>query len=198
MADPRPPRAVVVRHGETAWSASGRHTGATDVELTDEGRALARTLGATLAGGRFALVLTSPLRRARDTAALAGFPDAEVDTDLVEWDYGDYEGLTTPQIRETVPGWTVWTHAVPGGEAAEQVAARADRVIARIEGADGDVAVFSHGHFLRVLAARWVGLEPGAGRFFLLSTASLSALSYAHNLSQPAIRLWDDDRHVCD
>src|SRR5690349_15158375 len=115
MADPRPPRAVVVRHGETAWSASGRHTGATDVELTDEGRALARTLGATLAGGRFALVLTSPLRRARDTAALAGFPDAEVDPDLVEWDYGDYEGLTTPQIRETVPGWTVWTHAVPGG-----------------------------------------------------------------------------------
>ncbi len=189
MADPQPPRAVVVRHGETAWSASGRHTGATDVELTDEGRALARTLGATLAGGRFALVLTSPLRRARDTAVLAGFPDAEVEPDLVEWDYGDYEGLTTPQIRETVPGWAVWTHPVPGGETAEQVAARADRVIARIERAAGDVAVFSHGHFLRVLAARWLEEPAAFGGRLLLGTACRGVLG--HERERRALERWN-------
>ena len=189
MADAHRPRVVVVRHGETEWSASGRHTGSTDVELTEQGRAAAGTLGAALAGWRFALVLTSPLRRASETAALAGFPDAVVEPDLVEWDYGAYEGITTPEIRETVPGWTVWTHPVPGGEAAEQVAARADRVLERVDAAGGDVAIFSHGHFLRVLAARWVEEPPQFGGRLLLGTPCLGVLG--HERERRVLERWN-------
>jgi probable phosphoglycerate mutase len=189
MPEPQPPRLVVVRHGETEWSASGRHTGSTDVELTAEGRAVAATLGAALSGWRFALVLTSPLRRARETAALAGFPDAVLEPDLVEWDYGAYEGLTTPEIRETVPGWAVWTHPVPDGERAEDVAARADRVLARAAAAGGDVAVFSHGHFLRVLAARWLEQPPQFGSRLLLGTACLGVLG--HERERRALERWN-------
>ncbi len=189
MADPHPPRAVVVRHGETEWSATGRHTGSTDVELTADGRASAGTLGAALAGWRFALVLTSPLQRARETATLAGFPDAVVDPDLVEWDYGEYEGITTPEIRETVPGWSVWTHPVPGGESGEDVAARADRVIARVERAGGDVAIFSHGHYLRVLAARWLEQPPQLGGRLLLGTPCLGVLG--HDRERRALERWN-------
>lgn len=189
MVEPRPPRLVVVRHGDTEWSASGRHTGSTDVELTAEGRAAAGSLGAALSGWRFALVLTSPLRRARETAALAGFPDAVVEPDLVEWDYGAYEGLTTPEIREAVPGWAVWTHPVPDGERAEDVAARADRVLARVAAAGGDVATFSHGHLLRVLAARWLEQPPQLGGRLLLGTACLGVLG--HERERRALERWN-------
>jgi probable phosphoglycerate mutase len=188
-------RIVLARHGETEWSASGRHTSVTDVELTDNGRRAARALGERLAGRRFALVLTSPRTRARVTCELAGYGDqAEVDPDLVEWDYGEYEGLTTPQIRESVPGWTVWTHASPGGETAAQVGARADRVIARALAADGDVAVFAHGHFLRVLGARWLELEPERGASLGLDTASLCELGFERE--NRVLWLWNDTSHL--
>jgi probable phosphoglycerate mutase len=169
------PEVLLVRHGETEWSASGRHTGRTDIPLTDRGRAQARALGAALAGRSFALVLTSPLARAADTSRLAGL-EATVDDDLREWDYGDHEGRTTPEIRKEDPGWTVWRGPLPGGERPEQVAARADRVIERILAAGGDVALFSHGHFLRVLTARWLELPAVEGRRFALDTATLSVL----------------------
>jgi probable phosphoglycerate mutase len=182
---------VVVRHGETAWSAGGRHTGATDVELTDEGRAAARALGSALSAWQFRVVLTSPLQRARTTAALAGFPDAIVDDDLVEWDYGHYEGITTPEIRETVPGWTVWTHEVPGGESAADVAARADRVVQRAELVGGDVAIFSHGHFLRALAARWVEQPLEFGGRLMLGTACVGVLG--HERERRAVERWNVD-----
>src|SRR5205823_7817739 len=163
-----------VRHGETEWSAGGRHTSVTDVELTEAGRRAAEALGARLAGRRFALVLTSPRTRARVTCELAGYADqAQIDGDLVEWDYGGYEGLTTPQIRESVPGWTVWTHDTPGGETPAEVGARADRVLERAAQADGDVALFAHGHMLRVIGARWIGLEPQGGALLALDTAAL-------------------------
>jgi len=169
----------LIRHGETAWTISGAHTGRTDIPLTENGRRHAREIGAQLAGRPFALVLTSPLQRARETCRLAGYGDVtQIDPDLHEWDYGAYEGRTSAQIQKEAPGWTIWTGAVPGGETIQQVAARAQRVIERALGAGGDVALFAHGHFLRVLTACWLGLPPDAGRLFALSTASLSVLGF--------------------
>jgi len=189
----------LARHGETAWTLSGQHTGLTDLPLTERGERNARRLQERLHGLTFAKVLTSPLQRARRTCELAGFGGvAEIDGNLVEWNYGEYEGRRAEEIHSERPDWQLFRDGCPGGESPREVGARADSAIKRIRAIEGNVLLFSSGHFLRVLAARWVGLEPGAGRFFLLSTASLSALSYAHNLSQPAIRLWDDDRHVCD
>jgi broad specificity phosphatase PhoE len=179
----------VVRHGETEWSASGRHTSTTDVELTAAGEEAARVLGERLAGTRFDLVLTSPRERARRTAALAGFPDAHVDDDLAEWAYGDYEGVTTSTIRETVPGWTVWTHPSPGGETAEEVGRRLDRVVARVRREGGRVLVFGHGHASRVLAARWLDQPVEEGRFFRLDTATVSVLGYEHE--SPVVARWN-------
>jgi probable phosphoglycerate mutase len=170
----------LVRHGATEWSSNGRHTSTTDLPLLPEGEAAARALAPRLAGVGFEQVLTSPMVRARRTAALAGFPDAEVDDDLVEWRYGDYEGLTTPQIRETAPGWTVWTAPSPGGETAEQVGARLDRVVERARSVEGRTLVFAHGHCLRALAARWLGLAPSEGRLLKLDTSTVSTLGFEH------------------
>jgi probable phosphoglycerate mutase len=188
-------RIVLARHGETEWSASGRHTSYTDVELTEAGRKAAEALGARLAGRRFALVLTSPLRRARDTCELAGYgAQAQIDDDLVEWNYGEYEGLTTPQIRESRPGWSVWDCDTPGGETCTQVGARADRVLARAAEADGDVALFAHGHFLRILGARWIGLEPTGGGSLGLNTAALGELGFERE--RHVLWLWNDTSHL--
>jgi broad specificity phosphatase PhoE len=179
----------LVRHGETEWSRDLLHTSVTDVPLTDVGIEAAREVGRRLAGRAFALVLTSPRARARVTAELAGYPDAVVDDDLAEWAYGDYEGITTAEIRETVPGWTVWTHPSPGGETADEVRARLDRVIARALAADGDVLLFGHSHALRVLTARWLGQPVTEGRFFRLDTATLSVLG--HERETPVIVRWN-------
>jgi probable phosphoglycerate mutase len=179
----------VVRHGETEWSASGRHTSTTDVPLTDAGEAAARALGLRLSSTPFDLVLTSPRLRARRTAELAGFADAHVEDDLAEWAYGDYEGVTTATIRETVPGWTVWTHPCPGGETPEQVGRRLDRVIAKVRAHGGRVLVFGHGHASRVLAARWLAQPVAEGRFFRLDTATLSILGYEHQ--EPVVARWN-------
>ncbi|MBI3473091.1 MAG: histidine phosphatase family protein [Candidatus Solibacter usitatus] len=169
----------LIRHGETEWSRSGAHTGRTDVPLTPEGEEHARVLGSRLSGRRFALVLSSPLRRALDTSRLAGFGDAvRIAGELREWDYGEYEGRTTADIRKETPGWSIWTGGAPGGETVEQVAGRARRVIEQAAGAGGDVALFGHGHLLRVLAACWMGLEPAAGRLLALGTGSISVLGY--------------------
>jgi probable phosphoglycerate mutase len=169
----------LIRHGETEWSKSGAHTGRTDLPLTEVGRENASAMGGVLAGRRFTLVLTSPMQRARETCRLAGYGDAaEVDPNLCEWDYGDYEGRTTPDIRKEIPDWSLWVAGVPNGETIGQVAGRADAVIKRALQTDGDVALFAHGHILRILAARWVGLPPEVGRFLALSTASLSTLGY--------------------
>jgi broad specificity phosphatase PhoE len=169
----------LIRHGETEWSLSGQHTGRTDIPLTDAGRANAVAVGRCLAGHRFSLVLSSPLERARETCALAGFGDAaRIDPDLLEWDYGDYEGRTTAQIRAERPGWNLWTDGVLNGESIQDVAARADAAIALALGAGGDVALFAHGHLLRILSARWLGLDPAAGRLFALSPGSVSTLGY--------------------
>jgi broad specificity phosphatase PhoE len=167
----------LIRHGETEWSAAGRHTSSTDLALTAEGERKAAAAGRMLAGKTFALVLASPLRRALETCRLAGYR-AEVTPDLREWGYGAYEGLTTTEIQAGNPGWTIWTGTPPGGESAEEVGARADRVIARALAASGDVALFGHGHMLRVLAARWLRLEPVGGRLLALSTGSISVLGY--------------------
>ena len=181
----------LMRHGATEWSVSGRHTSHTDLALTDDGRKQAIAVGRVLDARPFARVLVSPLARARDTCELAGYgPHAEVTDDLREWDYGDYEGLTTPQIRETVPDWTVWTAPCPGGETIEEVAARADRVIAAARAADGEVAVFAHGHVLRVLTARWCQLDAVEGRRFPLGTGTVNVLGYEHGF--PGIRRWND------
>ena len=185
---PVAPEVVLVRHGETPWSESGRHTGRTNVPLTDRGRQQARALGAAIARRRFAQVLTSPSARATETCRLAGLA-GEVDQDLREWDYGHHEGRTTREIREDDPGWTVWRGPVPGGERLDQVAARADRVIGRLVGAGGDVAVFSHGHFLRVLTARWLELPALEGRRFALDTATVSVLGTERELR--AVRRWN-------
>jgi broad specificity phosphatase PhoE len=169
----------LIRHGETEWSRSGAHTGRTDIPLTETGRARAEQIGRYLAGRRFALVLTSPLERARETCRLAGYGDvAQIDPDLREWDYGDYEGRTTAEIRQRNPAWVLWKDGVPNGEALEQVAARAARVIERVEHVEGDVALFAHGHLLRILTAVWLGLEPAAGSLFALGTASIGTLGY--------------------
>jgi broad specificity phosphatase PhoE len=185
----RTDRLWLVRHGETEWSRDGRHTSTTDLELTPEGERVARELAPRLAVEDFDLVLTSPRIRARRTAELAGFPDAEIAPDLVEWDYGEYEGLTTPQIRETVPGWTVWSHPVPGGETPAQVAARLDKVVRRVAEVAGDVLVFGHGHALRGLAARWLELEVTEGRHFVLGTATISVLGWERG--SPAVVRWN-------
>ncbi len=191
------PVLYLARHGETAWSLSSQHTGLTDLPLTERGERNARQLGERLKGLTFARVFTSPLQRAARTCELAGFGGAaEVEPGLIEWDYGRYEGRTTADIHRERPGWYIFRDGCPDGESPEQVGARADRVVSRVRAVQGDVLLFSSGHFLRVFAARWLGLPPGAGRYFLLSTASLSALGYEHNRSQPAIRLWDDTRHV--
>jgi broad specificity phosphatase PhoE len=191
------PVIYLARHGETAWSLSGQHTGLTDLPLTERGERNARALGERLKGLAFAKVFTSPLQRAVRTCDLAGFGGAaEVDRDLLEWNYGQYEGRLTAEIHAERPDWQLFRDGCPGGESPDQVGARADRVVGRVRAAEGDVLLFSSGHFLRVLAACWLGLAPAAGRFFLLSTASLSALGYEHNRSQPVIRLWDDTRHV--
>jgi probable phosphoglycerate mutase len=193
------PTVYLARHGETAWSISGQHTGLTDLPLTERGERNARRLGERLSGLKFEKILTSPLQRAVRTCELAGFGKfAEVDPDLLEWNYGKYEGRRTAEIHAERPGWRLFRDGCPGGESPGQVAARADRIIQQIRPLKGDSLLFSSGHFLRALAARWLGLDVGAGRFFMLSTASLSALSYEHDLSDPAIRLWDDSRHVGD
>jgi broad specificity phosphatase PhoE len=170
---------VVVRHGETEWSATGRHTSRTDLPLTEEGRRRAGALREALAGWSFALVLCSPLRRARETCELAGFgSEAEICDGLREWDYGEYEGLTTPQIRETNPDWSLWRDGCPGGELPEQVGARADRVLSRLRAAGGDGVAFAHGHILRVVTARWLGMEPAAGARFALKAGALGVLGF--------------------
>ena len=179
----------MVRHGETEWSRTGRHTGTTDLPLTAAGEAAASALRPRLAGVSFARVLTSPLERARRTAALAGFPNAVPDPRLAEWDYGEYEGVTTPEIRRSVPGWTVWTHGAPGGETAAEVAARLDAVVADVRATHGPVLVFSHGHALRALAARWLGLPVTNGRLFILDTGTVSVLGFEH--AEPAVRRWN-------
>ncbi|HEV8200502.1 MAG TPA: histidine phosphatase family protein [Candidatus Polarisedimenticolia bacterium] len=196
----RLPIVHLARHGETAWSLTGRHTGLSDLPLTERGERDARRLAGRLAGLTFARVFKSPLVRASRTCELAGFGGvAVVDRDLVEWDYGEYEGITSAQIRKTRPDWDLFRDGCPGGETPRQVAARADRVIERIRAAEGDVLVFSSGHFIRVLAARWIGTGvPVPGRKFMLATASLSALGYEHDLAHPVIRLWNDDHHVGD
>ena len=187
----------LARHGETEWSLAGRHTGLTDIPLTARGERNARRLADCLLGIAFAKVLASPLKRAARTCELAGFGSvAELDRDLLEWNYGDYEGRTTKEIRVVRPDWDLFRDGCPGGESPAEVGARADRVVARARAVDGNVLLFSSGHFLRVLAARWLGLEPAAGRFFLLGAASLSALGYEHGLAEPVIRFWDDTRHV--
>ena len=192
------PVVYLARHGETAWSLSGQHTGLTDLPLTERGERTARRLGERLKGLTLARVLTSPLQRARRTCELAGFGAvAEVDHDLVEWDYGQYEGRRTAEIQAERPGWQLFRDGCPGGESPAQVAARADRVVGRVRGVQGDVLLFSSGHFIRVLAARWLGLEPTTNsRYFMLSTASLSALGYEGNPARPVIRLWNETRHV--
>lgn len=184
------PEVWLMRHGETEWSAAGRHTGRTDLDLTESGREDARRIAGLLAGQTFSAVFTSPLRRARVTCALSGLGDrAEIVDDLREWDYGDYEGLTTAQIRESRPAWTVWRDGCPNGETAADVGRRVDRILMRLREHEGAVAVFGHGHCLRVLAARWTGLEPVAGEVLALDTASLSRLGWERE--QPVIRTWN-------
>ncbi len=187
------PLVYLARHGETAWSLSGQHTGTTDLALTEQGEANARQLGERLRGLTFAKVLVSPLQRARRTCELAGFgAAAEIVPDLVEWNYGEFEGRRTKEIRSELPDWQLFRDGCPGGEAPHEIGARADRVVAKVRAIGGDVLVFSSGHFLRVLAARWLGLEPSAGKYLLLGTASLSVLGYEHGLAEPVIRLWND------
>ena len=192
------PIVYLARHGETAWTISGQHTGLTDLPLTERGERTARRLGERLKGLTFSLVLTSPLQRAARTCELAGFkPLAEVDKDLVEWDYGQYEGRRTVEIRAERPDWELFRDGCPGGESPDQVSVRADRIVRRARAASGDVLLFTSGHFLRVLAVRWLGLEPSVNcKFFMLSTTSLSALGYEHERSRPVIRLWNETRHV--
>jgi probable phosphoglycerate mutase len=185
------PLIYLARHGETAWTLTGQHTGATDLPLTAQGEAEAVRLGERLAGSPFAAVLTSPLQRAVRTCELAGFRSAaEIEPDLVEWNYGAYEGRTTAEIRAERPGWQLFRDGCPGGESPDQIGARADRVVRRVRAIEGNVLLFSSGHFLRVFGARWLGLEPGAGRLLALGTASLSAMGYEHDRSEPVIRLW--------
>ena len=191
------PIVYLARHGETAWTISGQHTGLTDLPLTERGERNARRLKERLRGVTFAKVFTSPLQRVTRTCELAGFGAvAEIDRDLLEWNYGEYEGRLTADIQRERPDWQLFRDGCPGGESPNEVGVRADRVLQSVRAVAGDVLLFSSAHFLRVFAARWLGLEVAIGRCFMLSTASLSALGYEHNLSQPVIRLWDDNRHV--
>jgi len=183
-------KVFAIRHGETEWSLSLQHTGTTDIPLTDNGRRLAERIRPVLGEEKFELVLTSPLQRARETCELSGLGDhAIVDSDLVEWNYGEYEGLTPKQIHEKVPGWLIFRDGCPGGETPAEVGARVDRVIARARSAEGNVALFAHGHVLRVLVARWLGLPAGAGQHFLLDTGTLNVLAYYRGI--PAVRIWN-------
>ena len=191
------PVIYLARHGETAWSLSGQHTGRTDLPLTEGGERNARALGVRLRGLIFAKVFTSPLQRAAHTCDLAGFGNAaERDPDLMEWDYGEYEGRRTAEIHVERPDWQLFRDGCPGGESPAEIGARADRVVRQVRAVAGDVILFSSGHFLRVLAARWLGLESAGGRYLLLGTAALCILGYEHNLSEPAIRLWNDTHHL--
>lgn len=191
------PMVYLARHGETAWSLSGQHTGLTDIPLTERGEQNARSLGQRLQGLTFARVLTSPLQRARKTCELASFGSvAVVDPDLVEWNYGAYEGRKTAEILQERPNWQLFRDGCPGGESVTDVGARADRVIARLRAVGGNVLLFSSGHFLRVLSARWLGLDAAGGRYLYLATASLSILGYEHNTDEPVLRLWNDARPV--
>lgn len=191
------PVVYLARHGETAWSLAGKHTGLSDIPLTEQGEQNARKVGARLRGLSFAKVFTSPLQRARRTCEVAGFGAvATVDPDLVEWNYGKYDGRRTVEIVAERPGWKLFRDGCPGGETPRQVGDRADRVIARVRAIDGDVLLFSSAHFLRVFAARWLALDAAAGAYLLLSTASLSSLGYEHDRSEPVIRLWNDTSHL--
>ena len=192
------PIIYLARHGETVWSLSGQHTGLTDLPLTARGERNASRLRQRLAGLTFVKVFTSPLQRARRTCELAGFgPVAEIDNDLLEWNYGEYEGRRTSEIRAERPNWQLFRDGCPGGESPQQVAVRADRAVCRLRAVEGDVLLFSSGHFLRVLAVRWIGLELTTNaRLFMLSTASLSAVGYEDSLERPVIRLWNETRHV--
>jgi len=190
-ARPRVREVWLVRHGATEWSSSGRHTGRTDVALTEEGREQARALGRRLGGRPFGAVLTSPLQRATETCRIAGYLDvARVEPALREWDYGEYEGLTTERIRERVPGWTIWNGPVPGGETIDEVAARARHVLAEVAAVDGDAALFAHGHILRVLAACWLDVDPHTGRLLALDTAALCVLGFEHETR--VVRTWNE------
>jgi len=183
-------RVHLIRHGETEWSLSGQHTGTTDIPLTEKGRKVAILWKPVLQEEKFALVLTSPLRRARETCELAGLGDrAQIDPDLIEWNYGEYEGLTPQEIHATRPGWMIFTDGSPGGESPEQVESRIDRVIDKVRATDGHVALFSHGHLLRAFAARWIGLRASDGSRFLLDTATLCVMSYYRGI--PAIKRWN-------
>ncbi len=190
--------AYLARHGETAWSVTGQHTGLTDLPLTERGERNATQLGHRLSSLPFSRIFTSPLQRASRTCELAGFGNvAEVDRDLVEWNYGDYEGKTSSEIRASRPDWQLFRDGCPGGETVADIGRRADRVLGKIQSIEGTVLLFSSGHFLRVLAARWLGLAADAGQFFYLGTASLSIVGYEHQVQDPVIQLWNDRHHTC-
>lgn len=190
-----PPEILLARHGETEWSLSGQHTGTTDIPLTETGRHQAEALGARLRDRTLGAALTSPLSRAAETCRLAGLGERCTERpELVEWNYGEYEGKTTAEIRETVPGWTVWTHPTPGGETAEEIGSRVDRVVEDLAASESDVVVFAHGHVLRVLGARWLGLPPEDGALLALNTATLSILGWERE--RRVIRLWNDGSHI--
>jgi probable phosphoglycerate mutase len=190
------PTIYLARHGETEWSRSGRHTGRTDIPLTERGLRDAVLLGKRLKSLTFAHVWSSPRERARHTAALAGYDSTEIVPELAEWDYGDVEGLTSVDYRKSRPGWNLFRDGSPGGESLAEIGARVDRVIARLRSTSGDILLFSHGHLLRVLAARWIGLEAAGAAHFYLSTAAFCALGYEHSLDRPAVRLWNDTSHL--
>jgi len=197
MAHSELPMIYLARHGETAWSLTGQHTGLTDLPLTQVGERNAQRLGVRLSGLKFERVFTSPLRRARRTCELAGFGSvAEIDPDLVEWNYGEYEGRRSVEIHAVRPDWQLFRDGAPGGESPQQVAERADRVVDRIRAVSGNVLIFSSGHFLRMLAGSWIGIDPYDARSLMLSTGSLSVLGYEHSLDQPSIQLWNDTNHL--
>jgi probable phosphoglycerate mutase len=197
--NPKHPTVTLARHAQTEWSLVGKHTGLTDIPLTEQGEHDAVRLGQRLAGQHFVAVLTSPLQRARRTCELAGFGrETVVDPDLVEWNYGDYEGLRTSEIRARHPGWNLFHDGCPGGETFAQITERADRVVARLRKLAGDVLLFSSGHMIRVLTARWLGRPIEIGEALYLGAATVGVLGYDHDLSEPVIRLWNDDRHLVD
>ena len=193
------PEIHAIRHGETAWTETHQHTGLTDIPLTERGERQAHRFGEHLRGRTFAHIFTSPLQRARRTCELAGFGGtARIDPELVEWNYGEYDGLTRTEILKRSPAWQLFRDGCPGGESMDEIGARADRVIGRLRALEGDVLLFSSGHFMRVFAARWLGLDGSCGRLFLLSTTTLSILGYDHSKSEPLIRLWNDVRPGLD